>query len=101
MRFEQGLGVAPWVHTDRDTKTLDDAFALHWNGNRKPWDLDRCDEEELHRAWGSFSRCSRLLEIPKCMGELKFEGRAGSSGSSRGSSREKRHRRNPRRAASA
>ena len=45
MRFEQGLGVAPWVHTDRDTKTLDDAFALHWNGNRKPWDLDRCDEE--------------------------------------------------------
>ena len=43
--FEQGLGVAPWVHTDRDTKTLDDAFALHWNGNRKPWDLDRCDEE--------------------------------------------------------
>ena len=43
--FEQGLGVAPWVHTDRDTKTLDDAFALHWNGSRKPWDLDRCDEE--------------------------------------------------------
>ena len=37
--------MAPWVHTDRDTKTLDDAFALHWNGNRKPWDLDRCDEE--------------------------------------------------------
>ena len=44
VRFEQGLGVAPWVHTDRDTKTLDDAFALHWNGNRKPWDLDRCDD---------------------------------------------------------
>ena len=44
MRFEQGLGVAPWVHTDRDTKTLDDAFALHWNGNRKPWDMDRCDD---------------------------------------------------------
>jgi len=44
VRFEQGLGVAPWVYTDRDTKTLDDAFALHWNGNRKPWDMDRCDD---------------------------------------------------------
>ena len=45
VRFEQGLGVTPWVYADRDTKTLDDAFALHWNGNRKPWDLDRCDNE--------------------------------------------------------
>ena len=39
VRFEQGLGVTPWVYADRDTKTLDDAFALHWNGNRKPWDM--------------------------------------------------------------
>lgn len=45
VRFEQGLGVAPWSHTDRDAKTLDDAFALHWNGNRKPWDLNQCDAE--------------------------------------------------------
>ena len=44
VRFEQGLGVTPWVYADRDTKTLDDAFALHWNGNRKPWDMDRCDD---------------------------------------------------------
>ena len=45
VRFEQGLGVAPWSHTDRDAKTLDDAFALHWNGNRQPWDLKQCDDE--------------------------------------------------------
>lgn len=44
VRFEQGLGVTPWVYADRDTKTLDEAFALHWNGNRKPWDMDRCDD---------------------------------------------------------
>ena len=43
--FEQGLGVAPWGASGRALASLDEAFALHWNGDRKPWDVDKCDNE--------------------------------------------------------
>ena len=43
--FEQGLGVIRWdamLAAGKRARDLDDAFALHFNGNGKPWDAERC-----------------------------------------------------------
>ena len=43
--FEQGFGVVSWdmmKNAGKGDANLEDAFALHFNGNGKPWDAERC-----------------------------------------------------------
>ena len=45
LSFEQGLGIMPWSTMKGAGKRiadLDAAFALHFNGDKKPWDAMRC-----------------------------------------------------------
>ena len=63
--FEQGLGVLRWDAmraAGKDVADLDDAFALHFNGDHKPWDTSRCVDETEPRFAKYASLSPKLYE---------------------------------------
>ena len=61
VRFEQGLGIAPLAASGRASSDLEAAFALHWNGNRKPWDPELCDNATRPTFLAALARSPELL----------------------------------------